>query len=163
VGAVKNFTYMDKNSDRQPVDIHAGIRNTLTMLNHKLRKLNINVTENFDDSIPEVKALPGELNQVWTNIIDNAIDAMEVNAKGNLDIRTLHDGNFVKVFIKDDGPGIPPDIQQRIFDPFFTTKEMGKGSGLGLDVVSRIMIQHNGAIKVDSKPGATEFEVCLPI
>jgi signal transduction histidine kinase len=163
VGAVKNFTYMDKDSDRQMVDIHSGIRNTLIMLHHKLKKANINVIEHFDDNIPKIRALPGELNQVWTNLIDNAIDAMEVNNKGNLEITSKHDARFVKIYIKDDGPGIPKDIQQNIFAPFFTTKEMGKGSGLGLDVVSRIMLQHNGAVKVNSEPGATEFEVCLPI
>ncbi len=163
VGAVKNFTFMDKDSNRQMVDIHAGIRNTLTMLNYKLRKANINVAEDYDETIPKIKAFPGELNQVWTNIIDNAIDAMEVNNKGNIKITSKHDTRFVKIYIKDDGPGIPKDIQQNIFTPFFTTKEMGKGSGLGLDVVSRIMIQHNGAVKVNSEPGATEFEICLPI
>lgn len=163
VGAVKNFTFMDKDSDRQMVNIHNGIRNTLTMLNYKLRKANINVIEDYDTTVPEVKAFPGELNQVWTNIIDNAIDAMEVNQKGNLTISSKHDTRFVKIYIKDDGPGIPKDIQQNIFTPFFTTKEMGKGSGLGLDVVTRIMIQHNGSVKVNSEPGATEFEVCIPI
>ncbi|HEX5154046.1 MAG TPA: ATP-binding protein [Parafilimonas sp.] len=162
IGAVKNFTFMDKDADRQMVDIHSGIKNTLIMLNHKLRKLNINVVENFDDSIPKIKALPGELNQVWTNIIDNAIDAMESNGKGNLEITSAHDARFVKVFIKDNGPGIPENIKEKIFDPFFTTKEMGKGSGLGLDVVNRIMIQHNGDVKVKSEPGATEFEICFP-
>jgi signal transduction histidine kinase len=163
VGAVKNFTFMDKDSDRQMIDIHAGIRNTLTMLNYKLRKANINVAEDYDETIPKIKAFPGELNQVWTNIIDNAIDAMEVNNKGNIKITSKHDARFVKIYIKDDGPGIPKDIQQSIFNPFFTTKEMGKGSGLGLDVVSRIMIQHNGSVKVNSEPGATEFEICLPL
>ncbi len=163
VGAVKNFTFMDKDSNRQMVDIHVGIRNTLTMLNYKLRKANINVIEHYDNSLPKIRAFPGELNQVWTNIIDNAIDAMEVNSKGNLEITSGHDARFVKISIKDDGPGIPKDIQQNIFAPFFTTKEMGKGSGLGLDVVSRIMIQHNGAVKVNSEPGKTEFEICLPI
>ena len=163
VGAVKNFTFMDKDSNRQIIDIHSGIRNTLTMLNYKLRKANINVIEHYDDSLPKIRAFPGELNQVWTNIIDNAIDAMEINKKGNLEITTNHDARFVKVFIKDDGTGIPDDIKQNIFAPFFTTKEMGKGSGLGLDVVSRIMIQHNGAVKVNSEPGKTEFEICLPI
>lgn len=162
VGAVKNFTFMDKNTDRQLTDIHSGIRNTLTMLNYKLRKGNIAVIERYDDSIPQIKIFPGEMNQVWTNIIDNAIDAMEVNGKGNLTITTAHDDRFLKVTIKDDGPGIPDDIKQNIFAPFFTTKEMGKGSGLGLDVVSRIMIQHNGEVKVKSEPGATEFEICLP-
>ena len=163
VGAVKNFTFMDKDSNRQLVDIHSGIRNTLTMLNYKLRKANINVTDHYDDATPKIKALPGELNQVWTNLIDNAIDAMEVNGKGNLEITSKYDTRFVKIYIKDDGPGIPEDIKPNIFAPFFTTKEMGKGSGLGLDVVSRIMAQHNGSVKVNSQPGATEFEICLPI
>ena len=163
VGAVKNFTYMDKDSDRQMVDIHSGIRNTLIMLNHKLKKANINVIEHFDETLPKIKAMPGELNQVWTNLIDNAIDAMEINNKGNLEITSEHDARFVKIYIKDDGPGIPKNIQQNIFAPFFTTKEMGKGTGLGLDVVSRIMLQHNGSVKVVSEPGATEFEICIPI
>lgn len=163
VGAVKNFTFMDKDADRQMVDIHSGLRNTLTMLNHKLKKANINVNDEYDDTTPQIRAMPGELNQVWTNIIDNAIDAMTVNGKGQLTITSKHDSKFVKVFIKDDGPGIPEAIKDKIFVPFFTTKEMGKGSGLGLDVVSRIMMQHNGAVKVQSAPGATEFEICFPI
>jgi len=163
VGAVKNFTFMDKDATRQLTDIHSGIRNTLTMLNYKLRKGNISVVENYDDSIPEINAFPGELNQVWTNVIDNAIDAMEVNGKGVLTITTTHDARFVKIYIKDDGPGIPENIKENIFAPFFTTKEMGKGTGLGLDVVSRIMLQHNGEVKVKSEPGATEFEICLPM
>jgi signal transduction histidine kinase len=163
IGAVKNFTFMDKDSNRQPVDIHAGIRNTLTMLNYKLRKGNITVVEHYDDSLPNMNAFPGQLNQVWTNIIDNAIDAMEINGKGTLEITTSHDARFVRITIKDDGPGIPEDIKQKIFAPFFTTKEMGKGSGLGLDVVSRIMLQHNGEVKVKSEPGVTEFEICLPM
>lgn len=163
VGAVKNFTFMDKDADRQITNIHSGIRNTLTMLNYKLKKSNITVTENYDETIPAIKIFPGEMNQVWTNIIDNAIDAMEANHKGNLTITSTHNDRFVKVYIKDDGPGIPKDIQQNIFAPFFTTKEMGKGSGLGLDVVSRIMLQHNGTVRVQSQPGATEFEICLPI
>ncbi len=163
VGAVKNFTFMDKDSDRQMVDIHSGIRSTLTMLNYKLKKANIIVHDEFNNTTPQVRALPGELNQVWTNLIDNAIDAMEVNGKGNLTITSKYDSKFVKVYIKDDGPGIPEEIRSRIFDPFFTTKEMGKGSGLGLDVVGRIMIQHNGSVKVNSQPGTTEFEICLPV
>ena len=163
VGAVKNFTFMDKASDKQMIDIHTGIRNTLTILNYKLKSSNVIVVENYDETIQKIKAFPGDLNQVWTNLIDNAIDAMEVNKKGMLEISTTRDGQFVKVVLKDDGPGIAKDIQQKIFDPFFTTKEMGMGSGLGLDVVSRIIRQHNGSIKVNSRPGDTEFEVCLPV
>jgi signal transduction histidine kinase len=163
VGAVKNFTFMDKNADRQLVDVHAGIRNTITMLKFKLKKGNINVIEHYDESVPKIRAFPGELNQVWTNIIDNAIDAMEINGKGTLEITSSHDARFVKISIKDNGTGIPENIKQNIFTPFFTTKEMGKGSGLGLDVVSRIMSQHNGEVKVKSQPGATEFEICFPV
>ncbi len=163
VGAVKNFTHMDKDSNRQLTDIHVGIRNTLTMLNYKLRKGNITVIEHYDESLPKINAFPGGLNQVWMNIIDNAIDAMEMNGGGHLEITTSYDARFVKISIKDDGPGIPEDIRQNIFAPFFTTKEMGKGSGLGLDVVSRIMIQHNGEVKVKSEPGSTQFEIRLPV
>ena len=162
VNAVKNFTFMDKNSDRQLTEIHSGIRNTLTMLNYKIRKGNITVIENYDTTIPAIKIFPGEMNQVWTNLIDNAIDAMEPNGKGTLTITTSYDERFLKVSIKDDGTGIPDEIKQNIFAPFFTTKQMGKGSGLGLDVVSRIMLQHNGEVKVNSQPGQTEFEICLP-
>lgn len=163
VNSVKTFTHMDRDTDKQLIDIHVGIRNTLTMLNYKLRKSNIQVIEDFDLKLPEVMALPGELNQVWTNIIDNAIDAMEITGNGILNIRTQLDGKFVCVYIKDNGPGIPPEQQSQVFDPFFTTKEMGKGTGLGLDVVNRIIHQHSGTVKVTSEPGNTQFIVCFPI
>ena len=162
VCSVKNFTHMDRAQDKQFSDIRTGIRNTLTMLNHKIRKGNVEVVENFDDSLPEVKALIGELNQVWTNLIDNALDAMEPNKRGRLEIKTERDKEFVKVSIIDDGPGIAPGDMDKIFDPFFTTKEIGKGTGLGLDVVTRIVKQHHGSIKATSKPGHTVFVVCFP-
>ncbi|GGH21866.1 ATP-binding protein [Mucilaginibacter phyllosphaerae] len=163
VNSVKTFTHMDRDTDKQLLDIHAGIRNTLTMLNYKLRKGNIQVQEDFDLNLPQVKALAGELNQVWTNMIDNAIDAMEANGSGILTIRTQLDREFVCVYIKDNGVGIPPETQSKIFDPFFTTKDMGKGTGLGLDVVTRIIRQHSGTVKVASVPGNTEFTVCFPL
>lgn len=163
VSSVKTFTHMDKDSSKQLLDIHAGIRNTLTMLNYKLKKSNIKVLEEFDSTLPQVKALAGELNQVWTNIIDNAIDALEGVNDATLTIRTQQDGPFVCVYIKDNGPGIPQEMQSQIFDPFFTTKDMGKGTGLGLDVVTRIIRQHNGTVKVNSVPGSTEFAVCFPL
>jgi signal transduction histidine kinase len=164
VNSVKTFTHMDRAPDKQYADIHTGISNTLTMLGYKLKKGNINLVEDFDETLPPVKAFIGELNQVWTNLIDNALDAMETNSKGTLTIKTKKDGKFVQVSIIDDGPGIPADIQSRIFEPFFTTKEMGKGTGLGLEVVQRIVQQqHNGSIKVKSEPGNTEFTVCFPI
>ncbi|WP_158996096.1 ATP-binding protein [Mucilaginibacter sp. L196] len=163
VGSVKNFTHMDQGHDKQYADIHSGIRNTLTMLHHKIHKNNIEVVEHFDTTLPPVKAMIGELNQVWTNLMDNALDAMEETGKGVLEIKTLKDGAFVEVSIIDNGPGIPEDYRSQIFDPFFTTKEIGKGTGLGLDVVSRIVKQHRGSIKVQSVPGRTAFIVCFPI
>lgn len=163
VGAVKNFTHMDRDQGKEYTDIHSGIRNTLTMLGYKLKKGNVELVENYDTLLPPVKAFVGELNQVWTNLIDNSLDAMEVNSKGKLEIKTKRDKEYVQVSITDDGPGIPDDIKNRIFDPFFTTKEIGKGTGLGLDVVSRIVRQHGGSIKVDSTAGKTAFVVCFPI
>lgn len=163
VGAVKNFTHMDQGSGKQYADIHKGIRNTLTMLQHKMRHGNIKLEEEFDTTLPEVNAMIGELNQVWTNLIDNALDAMEANGKGLLHIKTGRSKDCVEVTITDDGPGIPDELKNRIFDPFFTTKEIGKGTGLGLDVVTKIVKQHKGSIKVSSQPGQTSFTVAFPI
>jgi len=163
VKSIKTFTHMDQGKGKEYIDIHTGLRTTLTILDHKIKKGNITVTGQFDETLPKVKAMAGELNQVWTNLIDNAIDAMEVNKKGQLIIRTERDREFVQVTITDDGPGIPENIRSQIFDPFFTTKEIGKGTGLGLDVVSRIVQQHRGSVKVNSRPGCTEFIVCFLI
>lgn len=163
VKSVKIFTHMDGGSDKQYIDIHTGIRNTLVMMQYKLRKGKIEVTEDFDETLPPVYALSGELNQVWTNLIDNAADAMEPQGKGSLTVRTQRDGAFVKVAVADDGPGIPPENLTRIFDPFFTTKEIGKGTGLGLDAVMNIVRQHKGSVKATSAPGRTEFTICFPI
>lgn len=164
ITSIKTFTHMDRGADRQCVPVETGIRNTLTMLGHKIRAGNITVTEHYDDTLPAVKMLVGEINQVWTNLIDNALDAMEANGKGTLTIDVRKDNEFAKVTITDDGPGIPDHIISRIFDPFFTTKEMGKGTGMGLEVVQRIIKQqHRGSIKVTSQPGHTEFLICIPI
>ena len=133
------------------------------MLEYKIRKGNVKLEEHYDTSLPPVKAFVGELNQVWTNLIDNAIDAMEVNSGGILEIKTSREKDNIIVSVTDNGPGIPNDIKDRIFDPFFTTKEIGKGTGLGLDVVTRIVRQHQGTIKVNSVPGKTTFVVCFPI
>jgi signal transduction histidine kinase len=163
VSAVKNFTHMDKGQDKEFVDVHSGIRNTLTMLQHKIKKENIALVEDFDTTLPPVKASVGALNQVWTNIIDNALDAMETVPKAVLRIKTERYKEYVQVTVQDNGPGIPAEIQSKIFDPFFTTKEIGKGTGLGLDVVNRIVKQHRGSIDVKSVPGQTTFLVCFPI
>lgn len=163
VNSIKNFTHMDRAQDKQYADIHTGIRNTLTMLGYKIRKCNITVIEDYDESLPPVKGLIGELNQVWTNLIDNAIDAMEANSRGTLTIKTEPDREFVQVSVSNDGPPIPLEVLSSIFDPFFTTKPMGKGTGMGLEVVQRIIHQHSGTVKVKSTPELTSFVVCFPI
>ncbi|WP_345955869.1 ATP-binding protein [Mucilaginibacter sp. PAMB04168] len=164
ITSIKTFTHMDRGQDRQYATVDTGIRNTLNMLGHKIRANNITVVQEYDPELPLVKMLVGELNQVWTNLIDNAIDAMSANSKGTLSIHTRKDREFAEIIIADDGPGIAGDIRSRIFDPFFTTKEMGKGTGMGLEVVQRIIKQqHQGSVKVNSEPGKTEFIVCIPI
>ncbi|MTI23236.1 GHKL domain-containing protein [Fulvivirga sp. RKSG066] len=163
VMSVKGYTHMDQAPEKKPANIHIGINNTLTMLNHKLKKNNIAIEKNFDPNLPEPALFISEMNQVWTNLIDNAIDAMKDSESRTLTIATRKDGSFVNIDIKDTGKGIPDDIMGQIFDPFFTTKPVGEGTGLGLDVVQQIINQHNGSIKVDSKPGETIFKVCLPI
>jgi len=163
VTSVKNYTHMDQGQEKQYADIRIGIKNTFQMMIYKIKKANISIVKEFDESLPPVKAMIGELNQVWTNLIDNALDAMEENGKGTLTIKTERDKEFVQVSIINDGPVIPEEIRSRIFDPFFTTKEMGKGTGMGLEVVQRIVKQHNGSIKVTSELGRTAFVVCFPI
>jgi len=129
-------------------------------MGYKLREKNITVVKIFSNNLPEVPVYVGELNQVWTNIIDNAIYALEQN--GELTIETSSDGKNAYARIIDNGAGIPPGIISRIFDPFFTTKKVGEGTGIGLDLVMRIVKHHNGEIKVNSRPGRTEFIVCIP-
>jgi len=159
VGAIKEYSYMDQ-APVQEVDIHHGIESTLTILGHKL-KSGVTVVRDYAPNLPHICAYGGELNQVWTNLIDNAIDAM--NGKGELRIHTQQVLDRVLVEICDNGPGIPPEIQARIFDPFFTTKGVGQGTGLGLDTACRIAHKHHGDIRVESKPGDTRFQVDLPI
>ncbi|QNF34799.1 GHKL domain-containing protein [Adhaeribacter swui] len=163
VSAIKNFTHMDRDRDKEYVDIHGGIKNTLTMLGHKLKKGNVQLVEEYDLTLPRINAYVGELNQVWTNLIDNALDALDGVPNGRLDIKTKQVNSFLEVSITDNGPGIPEEIKNRIFDPFFTTKDVGKGTGLGLDVVTRIVQQHNGHIKFNSQPGQTTFCVYFPL
>jgi signal transduction histidine kinase len=161
VGAIKSHVQMDRTNDLQPTDIHKDIENTLTLLGYKLRDKSITVKKNFCNNLAIVPAYIGELNQVWTNIIDNAIYAMD--SKGELTIETTCDTKNVNVKIIDNGCGIPAAILSRIFDPFFTTKKVGDGTGIGLDLVNRIINRHKGEIKVNSKPGRTEFHVCIPV
>ncbi len=160
VKAIKEYSYMDQ-APQQEIDVHVGLESTLTILGHKL-KHGVTVTREYDRSLPRICAHGSELNQVWTNLIDNAIDAMQ--GQGRLWVHTARDGNYVLVEIADSGSGIPPEIQPRIFEPFFTTKGVGEGTGLGLDTAYRIVVgRHHGDINVTSKPGATCFQVRLPI
>lgn len=162
IKSVKIYTHMDRGAEKMATNIHDGIRNTLSILGHKFRKGNVDLDEKFDETLPAVMAYPGELNQVWTNLIDNALDSMEINKKGTITITTARDREFVKTTITDNGPGIPENIRQNIFDPFFTTKEVGKGTGMGLETVQRIVLKHKGSVNVESVPGSTTFIVCFP-
>ncbi len=159
VGAIKEYTYMDQ-SPVQNVDIVKSLETTLTILNHKLKR-GVTVRREYEPVPLLVNSFGSELNQVWTNIIDNAIDAM--GGKGELRLRTHREDNCVVVEIADNGPGIAPDIQAHIFEPFFTTKNVGEGTGLGLDTALRIVKKHRGTIEVSSNPGDTRFEVWLPL
>lgn len=162
VTSVKSYTHMDQAPEKMETDVHVGINNTLTMLNHKLK--NIEVVKEYDPDLPHPSILPSQINQVWTNILDNAIDAMEASDTKRLSISTKRDGEFVNISIQDSGSGIPEEIQDKVFDPFYTTKAIGKGTGLGLEFVQQIIkTQHNGAIYLDSKPGKTIFTICIPI
>ena len=162
VQSVKTYSYMDQSLDFQLVDIHTGLQSTLNVLNHKLTKVGHEVILDFDENMPKILGLPGELNQIWTNLIVNAIDALPQDG-GQIRVKTKASDNFVYVYVQDNGHGISEEHLNRIFEPFFTTKEIGKGTGLGLDMTQKIVKQHNGQIKVTSKPGETIFEVCLPI
>ncbi len=162
VTSIKGYTHMDQAPEKAPEDIHKGLNSTLVMLNHKLKK--IEVIKEFDESIPLPEVLAGPMNQVWTNLIDNAIDAMDNQPKQVLRIRTYQEGNNVNVDIEDSGTGIPEEVQDNIFDPFFTTKAVGKGTGIGLEFVQNIVkAQHNGQIFLKSKPGQTIFTISIPI
>lgn len=161
IGAVKSYTHMDQGSDFSPVDVQSGLTSTLVMLKHKIKAKNVEVVTSFGENLPKVMANPGEINQVWTNLIDNALDAMDKG--GTLQLQTNCSKNSVYVKIIDDGPGITDEVIDKIFDPFFTTKSIGEGTGMGLEVVQRIVNKHKGTISVDSHPGATTFLVCLPV
>jgi signal transduction histidine kinase len=160
VDAAKQYSQMDR-TPHQPTDLHAGLDATLVMLGGKFGP-GLTVVKEYDRSLPAVPAYAGELNQVWTNLIANAVEAMD--GAGTLTVRTSRDGESARVEICDTGPGIPPDLQKRVFEPFFTTKPVGQGTGLGLDVSWRVVVQrHGGDLRVTSAPGDTRFQVLLPL
>jgi signal transduction histidine kinase len=163
IGSAKQYSQMDR-SPLQQVDVHDGLESTLTMLKHKL-ETGVEVVRDYDRSLPALSAYAGELNQVWTNLVDNAVDAMDgMDGRGRLTVRTGRDGDRVLVEIGDNGPGIPEPVADHIFEPFYTTKPVGKGTGLGLDICWRIVVQrHHGDLRFTSAPGDTRFQVLLPL
>jgi signal transduction histidine kinase len=158
VGAMKEHTYMDRGSYEQ-TDVREGLESTLTILGHKLK--GATVTRDYEDGLPRIWAHGGELNQAWANLLDNAADA--VDGRGRIGVRAYRDGDSVAVEVSDDGPGIPPEVGRRVFEPFFTTKQIGDGTGLGLDIVRRIVASHGGEVAFESVPGETRFVVRLPL
>jgi signal transduction histidine kinase len=161
VSAVKGYAYMDRGSLVE-VDVREGLETTLVILGHKLKHTTIEVVRDYDPDVPPFLAHGAELNQVWTNLLDNAIDAL--GRSGTIAVSTRLDGACVEVAIADNGPGIPDDVRDRIFDPFFTTKDVGHGTGLGLDTARRIVVvRHRGSLRVESAPGRTVFTARLPL
>jgi signal transduction histidine kinase len=161
VKAVKQYAYMDR-GELVEIDVHEGLDTTVTILGHKLKHTEIDVVRDYDTALPRVLGNGAELNQVWTNLIDNAIDAL--GDRGTLTLTTRRDGSCLEVDVTDDGPGIPREIEEHIFDPFFTTKEVGSGTGLGLDTARRIIVdRHHGSLQVTSAPGNTVFRVRIPL
>jgi signal transduction histidine kinase len=159
VRAMKSYTYLDQ-APLLEVDVHEGLENTLVIMEHKLKQ-GVTIKREYSPDLPRIEAYASELNQVWTNIIDNAVDAM--NGKGEITLRTYEEENNVIVEIMDNGPGISEDIQSRIFEPFFTTKPPGEGTGLGLHISHDIVVnRHHGLLNVESKPGETKFKIVLP-
>jgi len=161
VASIKTYSHMDRSSEHKPTDVRLGVDNTLQMLGHKVKAKEIRVLREYQDDLPLIPANAGELNQVWTNLLDNAIDA--VDQGGELILRARLNDLWVDVEIVDDGPGIPEEILSHIFEPFFTTKDVGVGTGLGLGIAMRIVQTHQGHIEVKSKPGQTSMLVRLPV
>jgi signal transduction histidine kinase len=161
VGAVKSYAYMDR-GDLVEVDLHEGLETTLAVLGHRLKHTEIEIVREYDKSLPKLTVRGSELNQVWTNLLDNAIDAL--GDRGTITISTRGEAGGARVDVSDDGPGIAPENRERVFDSFFTTKEVGHGLGLGLSTAHRIVVdRHHGTITLESEPGATSFGVWLPL
>jgi signal transduction histidine kinase len=161
ITAVKGFTHMDQANVAEPVDLGPSLGNTVAVLNSKAREKSVAVKWELEAELPKVLGFAAELNQVWGNLIDNALDA--VANGGRVEVRAIRESQNVVVLILDNGPGIPVELRDRIFDPFFTTKPMGQATGLGLDIVRRLVRHNDGAIDFESQPGRTEFRVRLPI
>ena len=163
VGAMKAYSYMDQTPEKRPTDLKQGLYDTLTILKYKFKKKDLKLIKNLGD-LPLVPAYGAELNQVWTNLLDNAASAASEGGTVTLTASLDASGDYACIDVADDGPGIPAEVQARIFEPFFTTKGVGEGTGLGLDIVQRIVSRrHHGTVRVDSRPGETHFTVRLPL
>ena len=161
VSAIKGFTHMDQATVAEPLDLASGLGNTVVVLNAKAKSKSATVTVTVQPDLPRVRGFAGELNQIWANLIDNALDA--IPQSGRVDVVAERDRHRVVVRVVDSGPGIPADVRERVFDPFFTTKPVGKGTGLGLDIVRRLVSHNDAEIELETVPGRTEFRVSLPI
>jgi signal transduction histidine kinase len=161
IGAVKAYAYMDRGGVVE-ADVHEGLETTLKVLSHKLKHTEIEIRREYDRTLPPLTIYGSELNQVWTNLLDNAIDA--VGQHGTIIIRTRRDGECIVVDIADTGPGIPPEVRARVFEPFFTTKGVGRGTGLGLDTARRIVVErHGGSLTFDTSEEGTTFHIWVPL
>ncbi len=158
VQSVKQYSYLDQ-TPQQEVDVHDGLESTLVILGHKIAERRIEIVREYDRSLPQVDAHAAELNQVWTNLLDNAVAA----ANARVTIRTYATVEFLVVEVEDDGAGVPPEIAERVFDAFFTTKEPGEGTGLGLDIARRIVVRHHGDLKLKPVESGACFQVLLPL
>jgi signal transduction histidine kinase len=159
--AVKGFTYMDQAAVAEPVDLTVSLDNTVAVLRSKARAKSVEVAVNVEPGLPRVRGFGGELNQVWANLIDNAVDAAPES--GRIEVTATRDRQCVVVRVVDNGPGIPAEVRERLFEPFVTTKPVGKGTGLGLDIVRRLVSHNDAQIEFETVPGRTEFRVFLPI
>ncbi|MAL18461.1 MAG: hypothetical protein CL670_03305 [Balneola sp.] len=161
VSSIKTYSHMDQANEKQPVELIKLFKSTLNILNHKIKEKQVSVVVDVPEDLPEFCGYVSELNQVWMNLLDNAIDAL--NDEGKIEISAKTTKGDLRIYFKDNGEGIPEDIQSKIFDPFFTTKGVGQGTGLGLDFVRKIVSKHEGTISVQSQPGETIFELCFPL
>ena len=162
VGSVKSYTHMDRDADREALDVHEGLRSTLVLLKHRFRQGGVTLVKDFADDLPRVRVWGGQLNQVYTNLIDNAVDA--AGEGGTVTVRTSRNpgrGGGVCIEVEDDGPGVPEELRERIFEPFFTTKDVGQGTGMGLDIAKKILARHDSELELESGAGRTVFRFCL--
>ena len=161
VTAAKGFTHMDRAPDVERIDLQPGLRDTAALLEGRAKSRGVSIVLNVPEDLPPIRGRVVEINQVWMNLIDNAIDAAPEH--GHVEVNASLEGTDVVVSVVDDGPGVPPELRESIFDPFFTTKPVGQGTGLGLDIARRVVLWHNGQITLESRPGRTEFRVRLPL